>query len=532
MREIETTEKHCRGAQILKRSNTTPKEAGLRDALAENLNVVGEELSLIKVEYHLRNTNGASGSIDILARDGRGDLVIIELKRADQTARQALHELEKYVALLAQNHGIRTDQLRCILISTTWHELAVPFSRYQSHADFYLTGLELILDSSGTILRCDPVIPSKLSAGLDLCPSYFGMLFESAEARDLSVKQAKDALLLSDVEDFILLSLDYSGSDERVIFPYANFLALSKFDQAMREHISLHFSEDAIDEFEPEDYWQEELVQTHLSRIIECDEVSISTPYQLGVLETWSLVVTEGSGVFADPLVWPSERLLELVSGSRSRYAMNYSDQVVPANRPAWLKLLGNVDQVTRGTDPWPQIIHSWLEEAEHIGAEVRLNIYCPQSILYGLFKIARDRDASFIPEITLARKHRVTGTLVRGSIAWDGIVRDISITELLSTFDLDFLDYMTAHGLGENIELEQKMLIALGLRYVALEPTGLSRNGLVDELRELSVEGHGSLARSVPIIKEHRSPEEFLGAHPLFRESLLSAFGTKVIGI
>lgn len=108
----------------------------LRDFLAEHLELIEPGLSLIGTEYRLANAQGASGSIDLLARDSAGDLVVIELKRHDQSARQALHELEKCVGLLAADRGIRVDRLRCILLSTTWHELLVPFARFVTHADF------------------------------------------------------------------------------------------------------------------------------------------------------------------------------------------------------------------------------------------------------------------------------------------------------------------------------------------------------------------------------------------------------------
>ncbi len=105
-------------------------EARIRDYLASHLELLEPGLTLVQKEYELKSTFGAGGFIDILARDRLGHLVVIEIKRSDQAARSAIHELTKYVALLASGQGVRYDQMRAVLLSTDWHELAVPFSEY------------------------------------------------------------------------------------------------------------------------------------------------------------------------------------------------------------------------------------------------------------------------------------------------------------------------------------------------------------------------------------------------------------------
>jgi RecB family endonuclease NucS len=79
----------------------TPYEHIIRDALAQNLSVLEPDLVLVRTEYPVPAPNsGAGGRLDILARDQLGHYVIIELKRSDHSARDALHELEKYMGLL------------------------------------------------------------------------------------------------------------------------------------------------------------------------------------------------------------------------------------------------------------------------------------------------------------------------------------------------------------------------------------------------------------------------------------------------
>ena len=75
-------------------------EKTLRDYLAEHLDLLEYGMSLVMLNRPLANSHGTRGYIDILARDRRGMLVVVEVKRSNSTAREALHEVHKYVELL------------------------------------------------------------------------------------------------------------------------------------------------------------------------------------------------------------------------------------------------------------------------------------------------------------------------------------------------------------------------------------------------------------------------------------------------
>ncbi|WP_392482697.1 endonuclease NucS domain-containing protein [Nostoc sp. C110] len=124
-------------------------EADIRDFLTQNLDIVEPNLKFIKKEFSLENSLGAGGRIDILAKDKFGFFVIIEIKKNDKTARQALHELQKYMALFKTNYGLATHKCRCILLSTDWHELLVPFSEFSRVVDYQIDGYQLIVNEEG-----------------------------------------------------------------------------------------------------------------------------------------------------------------------------------------------------------------------------------------------------------------------------------------------------------------------------------------------------------------------------------------------
>ncbi len=94
-----------------------PRENIIRDNLATNLEVLEKGLVLLDKEHPLPNAIGGKGSIDLLAKDQVGKYVIIELKRSDSAARQALFEVLKCMPLFREKHGIKTHEIRCLIIT-------------------------------------------------------------------------------------------------------------------------------------------------------------------------------------------------------------------------------------------------------------------------------------------------------------------------------------------------------------------------------------------------------------------------------
>jgi RecB family endonuclease NucS len=74
-------------------------------------------LRLVAEEYPLSNASGTGGRIDILARDQHQMWVVIELKRADKTAREAANEIAKYAELLRRHKGLPADRIRTIVVA-------------------------------------------------------------------------------------------------------------------------------------------------------------------------------------------------------------------------------------------------------------------------------------------------------------------------------------------------------------------------------------------------------------------------------
>ena len=109
-------------------------ESEIRDIIADNLQCIEPGMVLIDTEHYLPNYKGTKGFVDILAKDCKDHLTVIEVKKSNSTAREAIHEVFKYLEGVKINKGLRDDEIRLLILSTEWDELLIPFSSL-SHSD-------------------------------------------------------------------------------------------------------------------------------------------------------------------------------------------------------------------------------------------------------------------------------------------------------------------------------------------------------------------------------------------------------------
>jgi len=193
-------------------------EAGLRDHLALNLDLIEPGLTLVKVEYTLENPDGAGGRVDILARDRFGHVVCIEVKRSDQSARAALNELSKYVTLLHRRDRVTLERIRCVVVSTHWSELLLPLSYFAAFASFDVEGVKAVAPAGS--LKLEPVELPPAAFLPQLCPAMEVAWFDDAAVRDRYVELLADRSARLPFVRLALLLLEPGGplSPERSRF--------------------------------------------------------------------------------------------------------------------------------------------------------------------------------------------------------------------------------------------------------------------------------------------------------------------------
>jgi Endonuclease NucS len=128
-------------------------EAELRDHIAARLAELEPGLVLTKTKYQLDSPSGAGGRVDILALDDFDRIVITEMKRGDRSARSTLHELTKYISLLVGEARVLREAVRCMVLSTDWHELLLPLSFFAATAGVHVEGVEVRREADSLAYR-------------------------------------------------------------------------------------------------------------------------------------------------------------------------------------------------------------------------------------------------------------------------------------------------------------------------------------------------------------------------------------------
>lgn len=185
-------------------------ESRIRDYLAEHLDILETDLSLVGKEYPIK-LGGRLGKVDLLANDESGCFVIIEVKRSKQATRQAVQEIQQYAELLQQKYGIGPDRVRGIIASADWSQALPAFSSMVRHGDYHVDGYELHLRDE-VPYQATVVEPLEEPRPIAVKREHGIYLFSSAASRSEGLPIITESAIANGLSDFIVILLSYSGN--------------------------------------------------------------------------------------------------------------------------------------------------------------------------------------------------------------------------------------------------------------------------------------------------------------------------------
>lgn len=192
-------------------------EADLRDIIAGSIEKLKPGLTLLKKEQYIPDDCGTRSFIDLYAKDFQGRHVLIELKKNDATARQAIHEVNKYVERIKGYFGSKDEEIHVIIASTNWKELLLPFSRFSSDTSFSVEGLMVHLDETLKDFTVETIEPLPITEGRVIAPWHNVNWYVDKNSLEKGIASIENCYSQKGIKDYTItiFHIKTSKSDQR-----------------------------------------------------------------------------------------------------------------------------------------------------------------------------------------------------------------------------------------------------------------------------------------------------------------------------
>ncbi|MBR7826627.1 DUF91 domain-containing protein [Actinospica sp. MGRD01-02] len=446
-------------------------EHKVRDLLAANLHILETGLRLVRVEFPLANDHGARGSIDILARDRHGMYVIIEVKRANSSAREALHEVAKYSGLLAAR-GIDPVEIRAIIVSTTWHELRVAFSAAVRSSELDLRGFELSIDTSvePPTLTAHPIAPLPAPRLRPISGCHLIFICQRPEERAATWRRLHDLAKTQGIEHMVAVDMTWTGPAHRVVGKYALYLALAEMDYDLPHvaELAAYATEFGCDD----EQWPAE--SEALARLVRdvrtrSQEMGSFTVFASLLGSHWHFEGFRGTGLYReDGHLSLMDVVHELAGTARSLNPYFLSETATPSNRRRWMDYIERVRPIVAGCGAW-ELLPAWLSDAgrAHPNADFLITVNNPLDLVSSVIHGYPDRMTEYAPMLkcqVFEAGQRVIA--LEGALVWNGRM-SWDLHERIDELFGGKLGWAAQKG---DVELEQIALEIAGLRHAMVE--------------------------------------------------------------
>ncbi|MFD4787536.1 endonuclease NucS domain-containing protein [Streptomyces sp. NPDC058459] len=470
-----------------------PLENVLRNALVQNLELIEPGLRPVQFEeYSLPNAHGTRGSIDILARDRHQMWVVIELKRSRSSARQALHEVNKYTELLCREKNLAPDRIRAVIVAMPddWEELLIAVSHAARDWSHDLRGYQLLLDSDGTLIGTERVELLPRAFEPRITPIHNLFFFATEEQREQGwriISKVADEL---GALDLLAADLDRVAEKHYIPAPFGLYLAVGRVNEELA-------AADLLGGYDGPEPFAEEHQAEYLALCELCNRLARSRLRGMnmesarpGLLKNlrddpnWSIQGFRGTGAYDNTAAFEQQDLFRFLTGDeRGDSQVLYTGTASPQVASRWKAFRQEARQSFAGNHEWESLVDGWLDEVgPKVGeGDVGLHVYNPCDLLQAIIHGWPDRMEKLLPMVMgEAVPRQGLRHLVRGVLCWNG--RGMSLPDAVRLVYRDPLFLISNMYGGTVWARDRELLDLLGLHYVLLEKIGPVGSGATVE--------------------------------------------------
>ncbi|MHC0433036.1 endonuclease NucS domain-containing protein [Streptomyces sp. O3] len=461
-----------------------PLENVLRNALVQNLELIEPGLRPVQFEeYPLPNAHGTRGSIDILARDRHQMWVVIELKRSRSSARQALHEVNKYTELLCREKNLAPDRIRAVIVAMPddWEELLIAVSHAARDWSHDLRGYQLLLDSNGAPIGTERVELLPRAFEPRVTPIHNLFFFTTEEQREQGWRVISKVADELGALDLLAADLDRVAEKHYIPAPFGLYLAVGRVNAELA-------AADLLGGYDGPEPFADEHQAEYLALCEICNRLARSKLRGMnmesarpGLLKNlrddpnWAIQGFRGTGAYDDTAAFEQQDLFRFLTGDeRGDSQILYTGTASPQVASRWRAFRQETRQSLAGNHEWEALVDGWLDEVgPKVGeGDVGLHIYNPCDLLQAIIHGWPNRMENLLPMILgEAVPRQGLRHSVRGALCWNG--RGMSLPDAVRLVYRDPLFLVSNMYAGTVWERDRELLDLLGLHYVLLEKIG-----------------------------------------------------------
>lgn len=460
-------------------------EDKIREHLAKHLDIISDDLELIKEEFYLKNPNGADGKIDILAKDQDNNYVVIEIKRSDQAARQALHEIAKYAALFKQGLFVKDSEIRIIIVSTTWHELLVPFSQIHKYSLHYLEGYKINLDTQHIPIAAEKVTPIDIENKREFSRVQPFFLYKNNKEIKKNKENLEKYALLSGFCDFLIIEIHIN---DEIPYPVALYFAYQKMnesfylailnDMEIKSNNECGYYDEACEVKENPDVsvdeymnFLEQMVTVNIINSMKYDDYEIGYPEKIAqaLSKNWKVDKVHRYGIFEKDKRMPDYALIGELCGFNGSSLFYYYNQCLSKYKAKVIEIKETVRNSLYLNQEWEEQIDTIFDELINDKREFRINIsiFNPEDIFGTIASIPFSDFADCVPHYQVIVEYFNDNTIkiFYGIINWE--IESLKFNQIINKyFHGNGFNYFIAKQLHSIYEIDSRIMNDMGLKY------------------------------------------------------------------